>query len=770
MEAIVILVLILLAIVLIATTTSASSRIGELQRQMASLIRRVAELESLATARKPEAKGPTPAPAVPPPEIKITGAIAPSPEPAIQPHQLTIPAAAKTSRTKEEWEALIGGKLLNRIGALALIIGVGFFLKYAFDNNWITESMRVGVGLLAGAVALIAAAHSSGRGYQIFAQGLVGAGIAILYLSVYASFNFYHLVSQQVAFLCMSVVTVVTFTQAFRYDSIAVSVIGWLGGFLTPFLLSTGEANEVGLFTYVALLDIGILIVLTRKDKWMILEPLALGGTYVLFFLWFDNYYSHENLAVTLLFLCIFWGMFHMLDLLRSVRGTATYPEARRLFATFHALFFSTAVYGTVRPEGNHWAAGATLVIGILYFTSTLLASRMRPEFQSSSVQFMLTAIILLVIATALEFKGFTTVACWSIEALLLFWGGVRWRLGFVWMSALALFGLSVLTLFGTNGAIAFTPVTEFTPFLNQRASTFLTLLVSIAVSAHLCLRVEDKKGNIVREILHYGWSILLFLLITVEINDSFRRMLQNASGADSDSIGFNRFLTLAVAWAAYSLPLVWIGLRQQLRPVLFSGLWISLVAIILGCIRGIAYVPIERFGLLLNERALVILLLIGAAALLARWLKDSNQFSGWTWEIRGVIGVATVILILVLLTGETRDYFEKGISLLERGTGSRGEPEQLVRLENLKQLSLSSGWLLYSIGLMAVGLWRRDRGLRIQAIVLFGISIVKIFIYDLSFLDTLYRIFSFIGLGLILLMVSYLYQRHRGIVLGPSQ
>jgi uncharacterized membrane protein len=77
----------------------------------------------------------------------------------------------------------------------------------------------------------------------------------------------------------------------------------------------------------------------------------------------------------------------------------------------------------------------------------------------------------------------------------------------------------------------------------------------------------------------------------------------------------------------------------------------------------------------------------------------------------------------------------------------------------------LSSVWLLYSVSLMVAGLWRRAQGLRIMAIVLFGITILKIFIYDLSFLETLYRIFSFVGLGVILLGVSYLYQRYKAII-----
>jgi len=93
----------------------------------------------------------------------------------------------------------------------------------------------------------------------------------------------------------------------------------------------------------------------------------------------------------------------------------------------------------------------------------------------------------------------------------------------------------------------------------------------------------------------------------------------------------------------------------------------------------------------------------------------------------------------------------------------------EITRLENLQQLALSGVWLLYSIVLMVVGIWRWMATLRIMAIILFGVAIAKIFIYDLSFLETLYRIFSFIGLGVILLVVSYLYQRYKAVILGEG-
>jgi len=124
---------------------------------------------------------------------------------------------------------------------------------------------------------------------------------------------------------------------------------------------------------------------------------------------------------------------------------------------------------------------------------------------------------------------------------------------------------------------------------------------------------------------------------------------------------------------------------------------------------------------------------------------------------------IAAVLLIFDLITFEIWDFFGKG--MLESARGSL----LFARLSNLKHLSLSGAWLLYSIALLTLGFWRRIQRLRIAAIILSGVTILKIFIYDLSFLETLYRIFSFIGLGLILLITSYFYHRFRTIIFGED-
>jgi uncharacterized membrane protein len=198
---------------------------------------------------------------------------------------------------------------------------------------------------------------------------------------------------------------------------------------------------------------------------------------------------------------------------------------------------------------------------------------------------------------------------------------------------------------------------------------------------------------------------------------------------------------------------------------MLYCGLGAVGLAIIMIAIQGFAFHPIARFHTLLNLRVIVFVLVIAGVFLLTRWIKEDQQTYPWLTSVVAILQIAIVVLILDLMTGETRDLFKRSIFLLKEKGYEAGASGEITRLQNLQQLVLSGVWLLYSVVLMVAGIWRRTQGLRIMAIVLFGITILKIFIYDLSFLETLYRIFSFVGLGVILLGVSYLYQRYKAII-----
>jgi len=244
--------------------------------------------------------------------------------------------------------------------------------------------------------------------------------------------------------------------------------------------------------------------------------------------------------------------------------------------------------------------------------------------------------------------------------------------------------------------------------------------------------------------------------------------VFMNSSSADLlNSIEFKELMTVAVVWMTYSLLLVWSGIWWNMIPWKRVGLAVAVLSVCLAALRGITYMAVQDFTLIANFRVLSMLVVLAGVVMHARWMRSKTYLGNWNADALSVVGVIIVLLLLDLITGETKDVFQKAKYSWEQESGYSEGSAELSRLSNLQQLSLSAVWLLYSVVLMVVGIWRRQRGIRISSIVLFGFTILKIFIYDLSFLETLYRIFSFIGLGVILLAVSYLYQRYKDVILG---
>jgi len=768
-------------IVLIAKTMGNSTRLDNAEwelKKLPTLLRRVDELErelqALKSPEVPEKKEQL--------EPKVELVLKESPIPQVAPATPARPSVQparvqaeqpKPSRTREEWESLIGGKLLNRIGALALTIALGLFLKYAFDNNWISETVRVLIGAGIGFVCLAGGYRTNSRGFQIFAQGLVGAGISILYLSVYASFNFYHLVPQWIAFILMSIVTIIAFAHGLYYDSLAEAILGWAGGFMTPIVLSTGSANEVGLFSYIALLTAGLIALAIKKQQWYVLEPLTLGATWLMYQMWRDPYYTDADLWVTVFFITLFWILFLVLDVVRS-RSSESGEPLNQIVPGLNTLFYFLALYFILDKDYHAWMGLATVVIGLVY--AVILMERLRSGDLNDKVKarYGLTAVSLAVIATAIQFTDFDTVMFWSVEAAALMWFSRQWRLRYVEISSVILFGLAVFKLiFVTDMALSYAPIADFTVILNHRAAGFAVTIVCLGAAGFMLGGTEEKRQRDIANALHYAWGILLFLLLTAETNDLFRLKRVGQPEEVLAQLSYFKLMTFGVVWIAYSVPLVWFGLKRRLLPLMILGLVFTLLAVVFGAGRGIAYDPIESFSPLFNVRSLALVLLAVALVLKTGLIQKSRDAFTWLEDILGYVQVGIIVLVFVLLTGETRDYFQKEIvATTQPAVHQEGAPssdETVSRLSNLQQMSLSGVWLLYSGVLMGLGLWKKNREMRLAAIALFGITILKIFIYDLSFLETLYRIFSFLALGLILLAVSYAYQKYKDVILGKT-
>src|SRR5437588_520051 len=290
----------------------------ELKQQVAQLTARLHALEQAAGIARP-------APAAAPPAAPPLAA-APRPPAAAAPPKPVAPAAPMPARTPTapppSLESKIGAQWLNRIGIVAVLIGVSYFLKYAFENNWIGPTGRIAIGLLAGAGVVLWSESFRKHGYRVFSYSLKALGVGILYLSLWGAFQIYHLIPAEAAFAGMVLVTGFTATLALKEDAEIIAAFAVAGAFSTPLLLATGENHELALFSYVTLLDAAVLALIAYKP-WKRLLMGAFFGTLILFAGWSDRYYNSSALETTLLFASIFFVVFAIAPLVAGSAASA---------------------------------------------------------------------------------------------------------------------------------------------------------------------------------------------------------------------------------------------------------------------------------------------------------------------------------------------------------------------------------------------------------------------------------------------------------------
>ena len=339
--------ILILPFVALAKANSAKCGVDDLVRRLSTLENELRNLQpQTVSAAKVVTSATVPAPtaqAVQPPIPVVAPAPVPpqtTPKPPPIPRELveaTAPQIARPSKAPIDWEQFMGAKLFAWIGGLALFLGVAFFVKYSFEHNLIPPGLRVAIGFIVGTGLVIGGVLLKRKETAITAQTLCATGVLVLYAVTFACRSYYHFAFFGFipTFLLMTLITAVAFLLAVRLNAIVVAVLGIAGGFLTPILLSTGQDNPLGLFGYIALLDIGLLAVAQRK-RWNVLPILGAIGTALMQFAWVaaffvvGKYFAGNKVII---FMAVFAG-FQALFLAASAWAKRTGKANTELFAS----------------------------------------------------------------------------------------------------------------------------------------------------------------------------------------------------------------------------------------------------------------------------------------------------------------------------------------------------------------------------------------------------------------------------------------------------
>jgi uncharacterized membrane protein len=672
---------------------------------------------------------------------------------------------------KRDIESLIGGSVFAWVGIIAGVVAVGFFLKEAFERDWIGPGARVSLGALAGLALLGLGERLRARGMRPYAFVLSGGGVLILYLSIYASYTFYQLLGQPVAFLLMTLVTALAVLLAVRLDALAIAILGLVGGFLTPVLISSNQDKEVALFTYVALLDAGVLAVGYFK-RWRSLDFLSFTATVLMSLGWAAKFYGPEKLWTTLAFFSVFFILYALLAVFHNVlprRRSRWFDVAllawnATLYFGFSYLMLVDAGYYPAAPAAHALALSAFFT-GLFYFAW----SRCR-EDGLLTYGYVGAAVTCFTAAVAIQLELYWVTTVWAVEGLALTWVGLRSGERAARRYALVVFTAAVLHwLTFDMQASAFAAGTDFVPLLNPRALSCAVLVASLLLGAWLYRRArgpaKEAEGGVetsvlaeeeresVAATLSLAANGLAVALLSLDLSDYFDWRKSQADGFGAARAENARQFSLTALWSVYGAGLIAYGVRRGSRALRYAGFallaatTIKVFALDLRFYDSVWHVPI------FNQTFMAFALLVAGYAFAIRLYVREPTLGDERSAVPVLVVIANV-LMLVALSAEAAGYFDSGAA-------AGGMDAARIRdLELAKQLSLSVIWALYGAGLLLAGSAWRVRLLRLMGLGLLSLTALKVFFWDLSSLDRVYRIVSFIVLGAILLAVSYLYQR----------
>ena len=352
-----------------------------------------------------------------------------SPEPpraSSKPMTETAPIKDVRHRDQQWWAGLeerAGKRWMTWAGALALFLSAGFFVKYAFENQWLGPSGRVALGIVAGMVMLLAGDRCLRRELRPLGQGLIGGGFAILYVSLFAAFALYRLVPQATAMGGFVIVTAAGMTLAVLHDAIPLSFLAVLGGFITPVLVSTGKDPRAALFCYMILLDLGVLGVAIFK-RWRALDVLAFIGTWALFTGWYVHFYRASSLFPTLLWVVGFYFIFLILPFVYPLRSRTEAQIESVTLALSNAVI--TFGYACVILQSQHRSllGSAALVMSGCYLIMGYLFRTRVKEDRRSVLGCIGLAVFFVTLAVPLHLRVHGITLAWAAEGPILLYLG----------------------------------------------------------------------------------------------------------------------------------------------------------------------------------------------------------------------------------------------------------------------------------------------------------------------------------------------------------
>lgn len=693
----------------------------------------------------------------------------------------------KIPHGKSNLEKFIGENLINKIGIAITVIGVAVGAKYSIDHQLISPLTRIILGYLVGA-GLLGFGIKLKQKYENYSAVLVSGAIAIMYFITFAAYNFYGLIPQAFAFALMVTFTAFTVVAAIKYDKQVIAHIGLVGAYGVPFLLSDGSGKVGVLFSYMAIINIGILVI-AFKRYWKPLSYSSFILTWLIFVSWYlFNYRADSHFGLAFTFLLIFFAIFYATFLAYKLLNNEQFVFGDIMLLLINSFLFYGLGYVTISQHetGKELLGLFTLANAVLHFIVSVVIYKRK--LADKNLFFLVSGLVLvfLTITVPVQLDGNWVTLLWVLEAALLFWIGRTKNVQVYEILSYPLMALAFISL-ARGWSLAYfqypisNEITRMTPIFNIH---FLTSALFVAgfVFINWTNRGKqyltgDRAGTNMLTLAGFGIPAVLLLVIyctfMLEIShywdqlyfESFKMVKVQGLAApekyyDYDLKKFKSIWLINYSMLFLSI-LSFVNMRRIKHSVLgFLTLGLAVFSIVAFHTQGLYQLSELRESYLQQT--------------MAEYYHRGNfnigiRYISYAFAAMMIFSVYKYLRqeFLQPITPALKNSFEIMVytSIIWVASSELLTWMDILKSDQSYKLGLSILWGVYALMLIVIGIGRKKQHLRVGAISLFGVTLLKLFFYDISHMSTIAKTIVLVSLGVLLLIISFLYNKYKHII-----
>lgn len=690
----------------------------------------------------------------------------------------------QTPKGKSDLEKFIGENLINKIGIVITVIGVVIGAKYSIENDLISPLTRIILGYMFG-LGLLGFGIKLKSKYENYSAVLVSGAMAIMYFITYSAYGFYDLIPQILAFALMLIFTVFTVVAAINYNRQIIAHIGLVGAYAVPFLLSEGSGKVAVLFTYMAIINIGILAIAFKK-YWKPLYFVSFGLTWLIFLSWYViKYQPIEHFGLALVFISLFFIIFYLTFLAYKLLQKEKFVIDDIILLMINSFIFYGIGYSILdnHQTGSQLLGLFTLINAVVHFVASIIIYRQK--LADRNIHYLIAGLVLIFITMAIpvQLDGNWVTLMWAGESALLFWIGRTKNVSFYEKLSYPLMLLAFFSILQDWGYVYDTynsenPTSRITAIINVNFLTSILFITAFALvnilkqNKNYPSYLETQKG--IFKVFHFAIPAILIFAIYYAFRIEIATYWNQLYTDSAIIFNLNNKQYPDYYW---NNDLRWF---KSIWIINYSLLFVSILSFV--NLKKLKYQQLGLINLGLTVLTIVIFLTQGLYHLselrenyleqtLSQYYKRGTVNLWMRYISFSFVALALYGIYKYIKEEFTQSNFKVGFELLLHTTILWITSSELInwmdifKSEQSYKLGLSILWGIYSLFLIAFGIWKKNKPMRIGAIALFGITLIKLFFYDISHLNTVAKTIVFVSLGVLLLIISFLYNKYKHLI-----